>query len=273
MAQETSVTVQKVATVVSLGLSIYGNFRYLAGRSPADKHSPFHVSENPFTANILCILAYWAFLYFLQILFVVQIFLPNLHDASTRANITKLVGWHFTIFNTLSFVWSILFATKHFFWSEVILILNLFNIWAVYLNHKTYRIRPLSNWILVHLPVTAFPLSWLLYAIFWNGAVLFNVHKFVGRIISNVLIWDFLLVPGFYLVVYNDWGVGLSSAWITFAIGLCQFLTKVFALQWIFAFIIAGLLLVASGFTAATGSLGFTVVEVEEVETAPLLLA
>lgn len=273
MAQDSDITVHKIATIVSLGLSIYGNVRYLTGRSPYDKHSPFHVNDNPFTSNIISILLYWGFLYFLQILFVVQIFLPNLHDYSTRANLTRLVGWHFTIFNTLSFIWSMLFATKHFFWSEVILILNMFNIWAVYLNHKTYKIRPLSNWILIHLPVTAFPLSWLLYAVFWNGAVLFNVHKFVGRVISNVLIWDFLIVPGFYLVVYNDWGVGISSAWITFAIGLGQLFTKIFALQWIFAFTISGILLLASGFTALTGSMGFTGIEVEEVETAPLLQA
>lgn len=270
---ENSDLVLKIAAVVSLGLSIYGNVRYLSGRSPYDKHSPFHVDENPFTANIISILAYWAVLYLHQVLFVVQIFLPTLRGYTNRAGVTKSVGVHFIIFNTLAFIWSILFARKHFFWSLVILFLNLFNIWYVYLNYKTYKIRPLSNWFIVHLPVTAFPLSWLIYAIFWNGAVLFHVHKFIGRVISNVLIWDFLIIPGFYLVVYNDWGVGISSAWIVFSIGLAQFFTKIFALQWIFAFIIAGILTAASIFTAVTGTLGFTLANSQEAESAPLLSA
>mgnify|MGYP001122659571 CR=1 FL=1 len=271
MADTSNIATLKVATIVSWVLSVYGNVKYLVGRSPYDKHSPFNVGDTPFTANIIVILAYWGFMYLLQILFVLQIFLRNLNDYTTRSALTQSVGWHFTVFNLFSFVWSLLFARKHFFWSEVILILNLFNIWAVYLKNKTYKIKPLWHWILVHLPISAFPFSWLLYAIFWNGAVLFHVHKFVGRVVSNVLIWDFLLAPGFYLVVYNDWGIGISSAWITFGLGLGQFFTKVFALQWIFAFVIAGLLFVASIVAAVVGGFGLVAVESDEVENAPLL--
>jgi Fungal protein of unknown function (DUF1774). len=94
-----------------------------------------------------------------------------------------------------------------------------------------------------------------MFAIFWNGAVLFHVHKFVGRIIANVLIWDFLLVPGMFLFAYNDWGVGLSSSMLVFGLAFGQLFTKLFALQWIFAFIIAGILLVLSLVAAITGSL------------------
>lgn len=98
---------------------------------------------------------------------------------------------------------------------------------------------------------------------------MFHVHKFVGRVVSNVLIWDFLLAPGLLLVAYNDWGVGFSSAALMFGLGLGQFFTKVFALQWIFAFVIAGVLFVLSAIAAITGSLGTSRAVVDE--EAPLL--
>lgn len=65
----------------------------------------------------------------------------------------------------------------------------------------------------------------------------------------------FLFVPGFFLVVFNDWGVGLSSSALVFSLGMGQLFTKLFALQWIFAFVISGLLLVLSVIVALTGSL------------------
>ena len=42
------------------------------------------------------------------------------------------------------------------------------------------------------------PLSWVMFALFWNGAVMFHIHKLFGRILANVFIWDFLLVPGVF---------------------------------------------------------------------------
>lgn len=254
MATSNDIATHKVTTIVSLILSMYGNLRYLVGRSPFDHDSPFHVDHTPFTANIIVTFVYWILLYILQVSFIVQIFVPNM-DSAVRVDATRHVGWHFTVFNVFSFLWSILFAKKHFFWSEVVLILNFFNILTLYFGHKTYGIKPITNWVLIHLSTAALPLSWLMFAIFWNGAVLFHVHKFVGRIIANVLIWDFLLVPGMFLFAYNDWGVGLSSSMLVFGLAFGQLFTKLFALQWIFAFIIAGILLVLSLVAAITGSL------------------
>lgn len=275
---EQQVNTHKVATTVSLALSIYGNLRYLVGRSPLNKHSGFHVDDTPFTSNIIVTLAFWAILYFLQISFVAQIFFPSPQTTAgaatagvNRIEVTNLVGWHFTIFNTLSFFWSLLFARKHFFLSEVILGINFINIVLLYFTHKTFAIKPLSSWVLIHLPTAAFPLSWLLYALFWNGAVLFHVHHLIGRIIANVLIWDFLIIPAFFLFIYNDYGVGFSSTILVFGLALGQLFTKVIAFQWIFAFIIAGILLVLSIIVAATGTLGSHTVE--ESESAPLLQA
>lgn len=262
------INTHKVSTIISLALSIYANTRYFVGRSPYDHHNPYNVANTPFSGNIIVTLVFWIVLYIHQILFVTQIFLPQLENHNDRINITNKIGWHFTVFNLGSFFWIILFVKKHFFWSELILIINFINVLQLYYIHKTNSIKPLTNWILIHLPTTALPLSWLVYAIFWNGAVLFNVHKFVGRIVSNVLIWDFLLFGLNFIWLYNDYAVGLSTSVLTFGLGLGQLFTRAFALQWIFAFVISGLLFVASILAAFVGPRRSVVVDEEQ---APLL--
>lgn len=105
-------------------------------------------------------------------------------------------------------------------------------------------------------------------AIFWNGAVLLHVHHLVGRIFANILIWALFFVPASYVVVCNDWGVGYTTSFLTFGLGLGQLFTKAFALQWIFAFIISGLLFVLTSVVAA----GWAFRKKEILgETAPLL--
>lgn len=256
-------------SVVSLILSAYGNIRYLVGRSPLDPDGPYHVTNTPFLANILVTLTYWAITYLLQAGFVAQIFSPS-WDSIDRSASFRSIGWHFSIFNVMSFLWSILFARKHFFLSEIVLIFNFLNIVALYFMGKTYTTKPLSSWLVVHLGCVAMPFSWLMYAIFWNGAVLLHVHKFFGRVVSNVLVWDFLLVPGFLLVAYNDWGVSFSLSILMFGLGLGQLFTKTFALQWIFAFVISGVLMVLSLVVAFNGPL---VLNLPAREQAPLLSA
>lgn len=257
MSSPNDLSTHKVATIVSLALSIYGNVRYFVGRSPYDKHVPFNVAETPFSANIIVVLVFWALLHVLQVAFVTQVFVPSveLHSLTSRADITRLVGWHFTLFNVGQFVWTLLFVRSHFFWAEVVVVLNILNVLSLYFSHLTHAVKPYSSWALIHLPTAAFPFSWLLYAFFWNGAVLFHVHKFVGRVISNVLVWDFLLTPGAFLFLFNDYGVGIASSILTFGLGLGQLFTKLFALQWIFAFVISGILFVLSVIAAVTGSL------------------
>lgn len=264
-------TTVKVATVVLLILSMVGNFKFLLNGPDHHGKDPLYVKENPFTALVFLMFWYWAFLYAMQILFVVQMFLPMMLGYVLRLQITNLIGHHFAIFNVLHFVWTWLFANRHYFWAEVVLLANMLNIILLYVSHKTYKIRPLSSWLLLHVPVVSAPLSWLLYAVFWNGAILFHVHKFVGRVVSNVLIWDFLIVPAFYLVLYNDWSVSLTTLYIMFALGWRQMFTKLFALQWIFSFVISGLLFVWLAFAAFTGYSVYDEVTLEEA--APLLSA
>lgn len=253
----------KVATVISWLLAVYVSVKYFLGSNP------HHHSETPFSASPLLITVYWIVFSVWQIAFVTQIFLPaaDSPNVTSRTQLTKQVGWHFTVFNLGVFAWSILFAKKHYFLSEIVLVFNFVNILLLYFTHKTYAIKPLSNWLLVHFPTAALPLSWLFFAIFYNGVVLFHVKHFIGRVIANVTIWMFLFVPGFFVVAFNDWAVGLSSSALVFSLGLGQMFTKIFALQWIFAFIISALLLVASVLAAFTGS--FT--KVVNLESAPLL--
>lgn len=257
-----SLLTHKFVTTVALVLAIYGNLRYALGRAPIEKNPEddpfFRVGFTPFTANILVVLIYWGVLHLLQISFVLQYFFPEEQPGEraqsstignilqggqpTRLEVADHVGWHFTVFNFLQFFWTLLFVHGHYIWSEIFVILNFFNILTLYVAHKTYAIKPLSNYALIHLPTAALPFSWLLYLLFWNGAVVVGSNGLVARIIANIFVWDFLLVPTILLILYRDWAVGFSSAALQLALALGQLFTKIFALQWIFAFIIAGLL-------------------------------
>lgn len=262
----------KIFTILSWLLSTFYSFRYFVGRDPLSHDNPYHSVNTPFTLNIVVTMVYWAVFLLMQILFVTQIFVPTVNNANgitNRLEVTKNIGWHFTAFNLFHWAWTILFVKHHYFWSEVILILNFLNILSLYFAHKTFSLRPFGNWFLIHMSTAAFPFSWLLMAIFWNGAVLFHVHKLVGRIVANVLVWLLFFIPASFVVVFNDWGIGITSSVLTFGLGLGQLFTKAFALQWIFGFIISGLLfvltvIVASGWAIRRGVTSSS-------ESAPLL--
>ncbi|ODQ79896.1 hypothetical protein BABINDRAFT_161566 [Babjeviella inositovora NRRL Y-12698] len=279
-----SLVTHRVTTTVSLALSIWGTFKHLIFSGHVLKHvnEPFRVSLTPFTGNIIVLFVYWSLLYLLQIVFVAQIYFPGSHTNSTgvsgvistttRASLTSVVGWHFTIFNFLTYLWTLTFHKEHYLTSEIILVLNLLNILALTINHKTSTIKPLSNWIFIHLSTAALPFSWLLYAVFWNGAVLFHAQTgLFARIVANVLIWDFLFIPLFFVLIWKDWGIGLSSSLLTFGLGWGQLFTKVIALQWIFAFIISGILFVVSVITAFSQENGNGLLIGNDSEQAPLL--
>lgn len=251
-----------IFTLVSLLLSVYGTLGYLIfGHRQLNENDPFDVGQTPFTGNIFVIFVYWALLYTFQVLFVLQYLVPN---RETRSGVANAVGNHFVIFNVLTFFWSMLFGKGHYFWSELIVIANFFNLLTLSLTHETYALKGV-DYLLVHVPTTAIPFSWVLYLLFWNGAALFRAGSgLAARILANIFIWNFLFVPLLFVVFYKDWAVGLSLSVLMFGLGLGQLLTKVFALQWIFAFVIAALLLVFSGVSA----LGYGVASEEQ---APLL--
>lgn len=261
----------KVVPVGSMVLAIVFNVYYVLGPHPqVDNHHSFHVKNTAFTANGFFVVTYFLVLYLWQLVFVCSFYKPN----SEVVQQSKDIGWHFTVFNLLQIVWSWLFGRGHFIWSEIFLIANFVNLLAMYVSHRPYAMRPLSAWMIVHVPTTAMPIAWVGYAIFWNGAVAFHATGLAARIVANILIWDFLLAPGLFLILFRDYAIGFATSYLMFGLGVGQFFTKIIALQWIFAFIIAATLFVGSCIVAVT-PVPTSHVDVEEAprsdERAPLL--
>ncbi|KAH3673201.1 hypothetical protein WICMUC_003819 [Wickerhamomyces mucosus] len=279
-----SILTHRVITSVALAFSIWANLRYALGRAPVEKDPEddpfFRVGFTPFTANILFIIIYWGVLHLLQILFVAQYFFPDAAEgqnseiselSSSRLEVAQTTGWYFTLFNILQLIWVLLFSHGHYILAELVVILNFFNILVLYLVSKSYKIKNLTNYLLIHIPTAAFPVSWLLYALFWNGAVAIGSQSLASRIVANVFIWQFLIIPGFFLVFYRDWAIGLSSAYLVLGLAIGQIFTKLFALQWIFALIISALLFLAS-IAVWSGNLGnSSATSVQDGENAPLI--
>lgn len=239
-----SLLTHKTVTILSFVVSAYYSIFYLGGRHGLGHDHPFHAGNTPFTANIFFIFSFWVVLTVLQLLFLVQFYAKDSRIVAQASSVT----WHFTLFNLLQAYWAYLFSRKSSYWAaEVVVVLNFINVMSLYITHKPYAIRPLSHWLAIHIPTTAMPLAWLLYTIFWNGAVMLHVHRsLVGRVLANILVWEFLAVPALFLILYRDWGFGLASSFLTWGLGVGQFFTRVIALQWVFAFIIAGLVFVLS---------------------------
>ncbi|KAH3687604.1 hypothetical protein WICPIJ_001414 [Wickerhamomyces pijperi] len=258
---------KKVVTTLTLILSIYTNFKYSLGRSPSvikaliSKDDPtddpfYRIGFTPFTGNLLLLIIFWGFTHFFQILYVSKIY----NDEETTTSDSKVEDWSwlgFSGFNLLQSLWSVLFGHGHYILSEIVVIANFIHVLILYFSLQSYKysVTDLSKYILTHGTVVALPLSWLMYVIFWNGAVIIGSNGLAFRIVCNVLIWQFLIIPMFFLVIFRDWLTGLSVAYITAAVGLGQLFTKMFALQWIFAFAISAALLFSS-IAVWSGNLG-----------------
>jgi len=76
-------------------------------------------------------------------------------------------------------------------------------------------------------------------------------NHLAGRIVANLFIWGLLMLGAFFLVVFKDYTIGLELAILALSLALGQLANKVVAFQWIFAFIIAGVLFVFSLAVAA----------------------
>lgn len=157
----------------------------------------------------------------------------------------------------------------HFWPGEILLVVNLFNLILLYFRHPTYP-------RLIHVPIVSAPLAWTYVAILWDGAAAVNARNLPARIVANVFIWGILAIGAFYLLVFKDYTIGFEFAILSLALALGQLATKVIAFQWIFAFVIAGVLLLLSIAVAIPGVLGQTkedrpsVID-EDRERAPLL--
>jgi hypothetical protein len=159
------------------------------------------------------------------------------------------VGSHFILFNLLQFAWIMLWTRSHYWLSELILVINWCQLVALYFRHSTT-----PRW--VHLPAVAMPLTWVEFALFWNGAVMVHCETLACRILANVAVWNFLCFALFFLFVFKDYHVGFSMAFLMAGLGLGQFETKAFGIQWIFAFTIMAIVFVVTLIVAVPGIFG-----------------
>ncbi|QPG73581.1 hypothetical protein FOA43_000893 [Brettanomyces nanus] len=267
MSSESKFSAAKGTLVISYVLSVIGVFYYFIFG-----HFGSHY-RTPFTSSLVFVLIYWVLTLILQSLFIVKVFFNTNVSSNNQANILALVGPHFSVNNVLNFFWCYYFAQEKFVISEIILLVNLVNILALYFTHKTVSIKNVSDWLVVHFPVTGLPLSWTLYAVFWNGACMFHSHykSLAPRLLANIFIWEFFLTPVSLLILYKDWSVSLSTSFLMLGLGLSQLFSKTVALQWIFALVISGIDFVASVLTMVGTSLTSVNTETSSNEQAPLL--
>ncbi|KAF3941398.1 hypothetical protein ABW19_dt0206267 [Dactylella cylindrospora] len=211
-------------------------------------HSIFDLQHRDFTAfspSYIFVSIYWVTLFILQIGYIWHLFSDN----ATFVKEAAAVGSHFISFNLLQFAWVMLWTRSHYFFSELILCINWMQLVALYLRHSTT-----PRW--VHLPAVAMPLTWVEFAIFWNGAVMVHCESLACRILANIAIWNFIVFAAFFLLVFKDYHVGFSTSFLLAGLGVGQFVTKIFALQWIFAFTLMAIVFLGSLVIAIPGIFG-----------------
>jgi len=64
--------------------------------------------------------------------------------------------------------------------------------------------------------------------------------------LANIFVWIILVVGGGVVVWFRDWVFGLAIAYHTLSLAIEQLSIKVIALQWIFAFVISGVIALLS---------------------------
>jgi len=233
----------KLTTILSWLLIVVASF-YYTYNVPGDdvyewRHTIWGVNKyyhrSPFYLNSLIASIYWLVLFIAQIGYVWSLFSANADYVNAAAG----VGSHFIFSNLLQFAWVMLFVRGHFIWSELILVINFFNLSSLYFRHNTHP-------RFIHIPVVTGPLAWTFVAIYWNGAIMVNAHTLAARIFANIAIWGILVYGMFFLVAYKDYTMGFALSILTASLGVGQFFTKAIAFQWIFAFTIMAVLFIAT---------------------------
>ena len=96
---------------------------------------------------------------------------------------------------------------SHLVWGEIMLILNCFNVTALYFRHLRLP-------FLVHIPVVASPLARSFVILFTNGAAMVNACGTAARILANIAVWTFLVYGLFFLAAFQDYGMGLAISFL-----------------------------------------------------------
>lgn len=251
----TNVETNKVLSGLALLLSGFGTLKYLVFGHRILNDDPFDIGITPFTGNTLMVVIFWIIMYLLQIAFWLKYIVMDSNGTNFFSGDCRVAN-HFMTFNFFNFLWAFSFSRHWFVLSELCVIINLVQLtFSLFVNKASKYSERIKDLLLIHGATGALPYLWTIYLLFWNGAAMFGVQKnLFARIIANIMIWNMLFIPLMYVSLDSDWMMGLAGSYLLFAIGLGQLFTKLFALQWIFAFIISGLLLVASLVTIFTDS-------------------
>lgn len=97
--------------------------------------------------------------------------------------------------------WLLLWVYGWFWIGEIPLILNFFNLTALYFRHRRAP-------GFVHVPVVSGPLTFTVFAILWNGAAMVNAGTAAARVLANTAIWGILLYALFFVVAFKDYAIG-----------------------------------------------------------------
>lgn len=98
-----------------------------------------------------------------------------------------------------------LWVRGKFWFAQLALIINLFNLTSLYFRHSTTP-------RFVHIPVVSAPYAWNYVAILWDGAAMFNAHNLPARILANVAIWGILVFGAFFVFAFKDYTMGFELA-------------------------------------------------------------
>lgn len=266
MATSDDIYRYKIVSIGSLLLSVYGNVQLLAQYGKISHE----ISVTPFLNFLVFLIIYWVFYYIMEIVYIQSNLNLNIDNTDTNIiNITKSL----ISFNLINLVWCLLFQSRYYLLSEIVVIIELFVILNNYLLNKLYSFKPVKNYLIINLTVGSLPLSWIFFQLFWNGSLMIRVNNLATRVLANVFIWDYLIIGVAFLFLFNDYTVGISLSYLILGIALNQLFVKLIALQWIFAFIISGLLFFLSvGFIFVSPKMKQQIIVQEEsVEQQPLI--
>ena len=118
------------------------------------------------------------------------------------------IGSHFIAFNLLTSAYILLLVHSRINWGEVVLILNWFNVTALYFRHLRLP-------FFVHIPIVAGPLAWSYVVLFTNGAAMINSSGTAATTLANVALWSWMLYGLFFLAAFQDYGMGLATSFLT----------------------------------------------------------
>ncbi|KAL9136980.1 MAG: hypothetical protein Q9175_001813 [Cornicularia normoerica] len=189
----------------------------------------------PFSLNPEITSVYWLILLLLQLGYLYCLFAFDPELVKVAAN----VGSHFIVHNLLTSAFILLWVHSFFWIGELMLVFNSFNLTSLYFRHL--RTQPF-----IHIPVVTGPLAWNFVAVLSNGAAMVGAQSLAARILANVAIWSILLYGIFFMGAFKDYPIGFELAILSASLAVHQHGIRVFALQWVFAVVIATLLLTAA---------------------------